>query len=64
MRKFKSDGMIWDDGDIPHCSYCDKSIDDVYTLHETPYSGELVCDDIVCRNDLLDNMLYKEVEEV
>ena len=64
MREFQSNGMLWNDGDIPCCSYCNKSIDEVYTLHETPYSGELCCDSQECREDLLNAVLSCEVEEI
>jgi len=63
MREFKSSGMLWNDGDIPSCSYCNKTIDEVVSLHETPYSGELCCDDDTCRADLMNNVLSDEVEE-
>ena len=38
-RVFESDGMLWNDGDVPKCSYCDRDYDQVETLHETPFSG-------------------------
>lgn len=62
-RKFKCDGMLWDDGDIPKCSYCKKDFDTAQSLHETPYSGELCCDDAKCRERLLESCLMSEVEE-
>ncbi len=63
MRTFESNGMMWDDGDIPQCDYCNKSIDEVSSLHETPHSGELCCDNEDCRASLIHNILYHEVEE-
>lgn len=62
-RKFESNGMIWDDGDLPECSYCNKNIDEVSSLHETCFSGELVCDSDVCRDDFLNQVLCEEVIE-
>ena len=64
MRKFSSSGMIWDDGDMPSCTYCKKTYDEVYCLHETPFSGELCCDNEQCRNALLESVLIDEVLEV
>ena len=63
VRTFSSNGMIWNDGDIPKCNYCSKDIDEVYSLHETPYSGELCCDDDDCRETLLETILSEEVTE-
>jgi len=63
MREFKSRGMLWNDGDIPSCSYCNKTIDEVESLHETPYSGELCCDDVTCRVILMNYIFSDEVEE-
>ena len=62
-RKFKCDGMLWNDGDIPTCSYCKKDFDKVDSLHETPYSGGLCCDDAKCRERLLESCLMSEVTE-
>jgi hypothetical protein len=62
MREFKSDGMAWY-GDLPECTYCLRNIDEVDSLHETPFSGELCCEHKICRSDLLDNILYNEVIE-
>lgn len=63
-RKFQSAGMLWDNGEIPTCSYCDASFHAVESLHETPFSGELVCDDAICRDDFMNNVLHKQVEEI
>jgi C4-type Zn-finger protein len=63
IRTFKSSGMIWDDGEIPSCDYCEKDFDNVGTLHETPFSGELVCEQQECRTSMLDSLLYEDVEE-
>ena len=63
MRKFESDGMLWDDGDIPQCDFCSSTIDEVETLHETPFSGELCCDKQECRETLIENVLNNQVEE-
>lgn len=62
-RTWSSNGNIWNDGDVPSCNYCNKDIDEVYSLHETPYSGELCCDNKECRETLLDNILCEEVTE-
>ena len=62
-RKFKSSGMLWDDGDMPSCDYCNRNFDEVRTLHETPFSGGLVCEAEICRTDMLDSLLYNKVEE-
>ena len=62
-RTWSSNGMIWNDGDIPTCNYCNKTIDEVSSLHETPYSGEVCCDDQECRETLLNNILCEEVTE-
>lgn len=64
MRHFESNGMLWNDGDIPQCTYCGKDFDEVGTLHESPYSGELCCDDEDCRQVLMDNILTEQVEEI
>jgi len=63
-RVFQSDGMLWNDGDIPSCDYCGRDFDKVSTLHETPFSGGLVCEDEICRADMLDDLLYKNVDEI
>ena len=62
-RTWSSNGNIWNDGDIPTCEYCNKTIDEVGSLHETPYSGEVCCDDQECRETLLNNVLCEEVTE-
>ena len=62
-RVFKSNGMLWSDGDIPECNYCNKDFDNVEALFETPFSGGLVCEDQECRDILLEKMLYNEVKE-
>ena len=62
-REFESNGMLWNEGDLPECTYCNKNIDEVGSLHETPFSGELCCDDEICRSDLMNNVLYEEVRE-
>ncbi len=63
-RKFKSNGMLWDEDDMPTCTYCNSTIDEVNSLHETPYSGELCCDKESCREDLINNVLIEEVNEI
>ncbi len=63
-RKFKSNGMRWDDGDMPECSYCGKDFDSVECLHETPFSGGLVCDDEDCRLSMMEEILSEEVAEI
>jgi len=63
IRKFKSSGMIWDDGEIPCCSFCHNDLDKVSSMHETIFSGGLVCDSNDCRLKYLDAMLLEEVEE-
>ena len=65
IRKFKSSGMIWDDGEIPSCSFCHNDLDNplVYSMHETIFSGGLVCNSNDCRLKYLDAMLLEEVEE-
>ncbi len=62
-RVFKSNGMLWDDGDIPKCDYCTKDFDNVESLCETPFSGGLVCEDQECRDALLEDILDNEVIE-
>ena len=46
IRKFQGNGQIWDDGEIPKCSFCGKSVD------ETELNGTLFndncCDDDDC----------------
>jgi hypothetical protein len=56
--------MLWDNGEIPTCSYCDANFYAVESLHETGFSGELVCDDEICRTDLMNNILSNEVSEI
>lgn len=63
VRKFESNGMLWNDGEVPCCSYCDRTIDEVESLHETTFSGELCCEDSTCREDYLSNALSEEVRE-
>lgn len=63
VRTFSSEGMLWNDGDIPVCSYCGKDFDEVDELHETPFSGGLCCDDDACREELLLECLESEVVE-
>lgn len=62
-RTFESNGMIWDDGEIPACSYCGRNIDEADGLWETPYSGQLCCEDKECRIQLADESCEREVEE-
>tara|TARA_R110000751_G_scaffold70984_2_gene143620 strand:+ start:396 stop:611 length:216 start_codon:yes stop_codon:yes gene_type:complete len=62
-RVFESDGMLWNDGDIPKCSYCDRDYDQVETLHETPFSGGVCCEQSTCRYSLIDEVLSEQVEE-
>ena len=62
-RIFSSSGMLWDDGDIPQCSYCQKDFDQVDQLAETPLSGGLVCESSKCRSKMVENCLYDIVEE-
>ena len=64
VRKFRSSGMIWDDGEIPCCSYCGYDMDNVFLMYETNYSGGLVCEKDECRLEYLDSLLQDEVEEV
>ena len=28
-REFESNGMLWNEGDLPECTYCNKNIDEV-----------------------------------
>tara|TARA_R100000005_G_scaffold96200_1_gene81368 strand:+ start:809 stop:1036 length:228 start_codon:yes stop_codon:yes gene_type:complete len=63
-RKFKSNTMMWDDGDMPECSYCGKDFDSAESLHETCFSGGLVCEDEDCRHSLIEEMLSEEVAEI
>ena len=62
-RIFSSSGMLWDDGDIPQCSYCQEDFDNVDQLSETPLSGDLVCESSECRSKMVENCLYNTVEE-
>lgn len=62
-RKFESSGMIWNDGELPQCSFCDATIDEVDSLHETCFSGELVCDSDECRENFLGQVLTEDVNE-
>lgn len=62
-RVFACQGMLWNDGDVPRCSYCKENYDNVVSLHETPLSGGLVCDDRDCRDKLLTNILTEKVRE-
>ena len=65
-RKFKSKTMVWDEGDIPTCNYCGKDYDSAETIHESPFSGEVVCNSNECRMALLDQLIdwEDEVKEV
>ena len=62
-RIFRSTGMLWDDGEIPCCSFCNATIDEVNSLHETCFSGGLVCDSDECRENFLGQVLTEEVQE-
>jgi len=62
-RVFQSNGMLWNTGDIPSCDYCGSDFDNVSTLHETPFSGGLCCENDECRDSLLNDVLYNQVEE-
>ncbi len=62
IRTFTSSGLLWNDGDIPECSYCGKNFDEAGTLNETPFSG-LVCDDENCREELLMECIESSVDE-
>jgi hypothetical protein len=62
-RKFESSTMLWNDGEIPQCSFCDATIDEVDSLHETCFSGELVCDSEECRENFLGQVLTEDVNE-
>jgi|TARA_Y100000034_G_C6627133_1_gene273618 hypothetical protein len=45
--KWQSSGYLYDDGDIPKCSYCTK--DGLASLiFETAHSGILICDNDHC----------------
>lgn len=63
-RKFESEGMSWDNGEIPECSYCGEDIDNCEgELHETPFS-DLCCMDENCMLSLAEDCLTNQVEEV
>jgi hypothetical protein len=62
-RKFESSTMLWNDGELPQCSFCDATIDEVDSLHETCFSGELVCDSDECRENFLGQVLTEDVNE-
>ena len=62
-RVFESNGMLWNEGDIPACSYCNRDFDEVESLHETPFSGDTCCEQQECREQLLENVLSDQVQE-
>lgn len=65
IRKFQSSGMLWNDGEIPCCSYCGKDFDEVGDeLYETPFSGGLCCTDNECMERLAEECLESPVEEI
>lgn len=51
---WQSDGMAWDVGEVPECSYCgrkpkmDGNPEDSVYLHETPVNGIVLCEDKEC----------------
>lgn len=50
-RKFISKGCLWDDGEIPKCSYCGDDYDEAQKnggLHETAINGTLCCGKAEC----------------
>ena len=62
-RIFESNGMLFNEGDIPECSYCGNNYDYADTLHETPFSGGLCCEKRECRENLLNDILDDQVRE-
>ena len=64
-RKFESDSMLWDGGDIPTCNFCGLDFDGCDgELFDTPFSGELCCKSESCMDELAEQCLESKVEEV
>ena len=56
---YQSDGLAWDEGEVPECSYCGKQPNEkgpsetwVY-LHETPVNGIILCEDTECMSNFV-----------
>lgn len=61
MKQWKSPGMLWDEGEVPHCHYCGAVAkmsgrpDESVYLHETPVSGIVVCEKYECLSNFVMN---------
>lgn len=45
---WRVDGYIWKPGEIPKCTYCEKSVSDKNPIHSTPVSDIFVCEKTEC----------------
>ncbi len=54
-KHYESDGLQYDPGEIPQCSYCNRKITDpgVSGIYETALSGIICCTDPGCMEQLL-----------
>lgn len=68
-KEYHGHGYIYDDGDIPTCSFCGNTAEDGI-IHSGDYSGEHICEDSSCaveymnQNILINPFEVKEVEVV
>lgn len=61
MIKYTSDGLEFEEGEIPKCSYCEKTSEDIQ-LYETYIGGVIVCESNMCRLRLADETCISEIQ--
>ena len=54
MGHYESEGNIWEEGDIPECSYCYRKADR-HDIYETTVSGIFCCDNFSCAIEHITN---------
>jgi hypothetical protein len=66
--EYHAQGYIYDDGDIPTCSFCGVGADQGHIIHAGDYSGQHICEsenctyEYMCQNVWTKPFEAKEVE--
>lgn len=58
---WEGQSMKWDEGDVPECDFCGKNANQE-DLFETPFSGQLCCNNSKCLMALAEQSLEQQIE--
>ena len=57
VTEYHGHGYIYDDGDIPTCSFCGVGADEEI-IHSGDYSGQHICESEECANEYMSQNIW------